>query len=487
MSQSTKPNVLIIMADEHAPQFSGLYGHSMVRTPNLDRLGSEGVVFDGAYCNSPLCVPSRMSLMTGRLASADGVYDNASPLASDTVTWAHLLRSVGYDVALAGKQHFVGPDQLHGFNAQLAHDLHASALHPIYSWDDGVAPATEPWFHFETMGPGITPEIETDDEVERQSLNFIRSKADSEKPWVLMSSFIAPHFPFIAPEKYWDMYDPALVDMPDLPPGHLESQHPLYARLRSTFGVDHVAEDQIRRARAGYYALMTYLDDKIGTLLAALDDTGQSRDTIVVYTADHGEMLGEHGLWRKSAFYEHSARVPLVIRWPGVATPGRRIPEAVSLIDLVATLIEIAGAEPTRAVEGASLTPLLAGDDPEWKDEAISEYLAHGVLGPMAMLRRGRYKFNYVHGEGPELYDLEADPGELTNLAESPEHRPVLDELRAALLDRWDPQRLDSQVRQSQRDRMIIRDATSDLTKTADSSGALVWGSADTGEGPPTR
>ena len=487
MNQSTKPNVLIIMADEHAPQFSGVYGHSMVRTPNLDRLGAEGVVFDGAYCNSPLCVPSRMSLMTGRLASADGVYDNASPLPSDTVTWAHLLRSVGYEVALAGKQHFVGPDQLHGFNAQLAHDLHASALHPIYSWDDGVAPATKPWFHFETMGPGITPEIETDDEVERQSLDFIHSKSGSSKPWVLMSSFIAPHFPFIAPQKYWDMYDPDLVDMPEIPPDHLAAQHPLYARLRSTFGVDQVTETQIRRARAGYYALMTYLDDKIGRLLTALDETEQSRDTVVVYTADHGEMLGEHGLWRKSTFYEHSARVPLVVRWPGVATGGRRIDEAVSLIDLVATLIEVAGAEATRPIDGSSLLRLLGGRDPGWKDEALSEYLAHGVLGPMAMLRRGRYKFNYVHGEGPELYDLETDPGEFTNLADSPEHKSVLGELRGALLARWDPEELDSRVRQSQRDRILIRDATTDLTKSADSSGALVWGSAGRNDNSPTR
>lgn len=478
MAQNSKPNVLIIMADEHAPQFSGVYGHSIVRTPHLDRLGDEGVVFDGAYCNSPLCVPSRMSLMTGRLPSADGVYDNASPLPSDSVTWAHLLRSVGYDVALAGKQHFIGPDQLHGFRSQLANDLHASALHPIYSWDDGVAPATKPWFHFETMGPGTTAEIETDDEVERQSLDFIRTRSDSDQPWVLMSSYIAPHFPFIAPQKYWDMYDPDQVDMPDIPSGHLESQHPVYARLRSTFGVMDVSEEQVRRARAGYYALMTYLDDKIGRLLAALEETGQARDTIVVYTADHGEMLGEHGLWRKSTFYEHSARVPLIIRWPGVATAGRRVPEAVSLIDFVATLVEIADAEPTRALAGSSLSRLLTGTDPEWKDEAISEYLAHGVLGPMAMLRRGQYKFNYIHGEAAELYDLETDPGEFTNLADSPEHQAVFTELRAALLDRWDPDDLDERVRRSQRDRMLIRRATSDLPENADSSGALVWGSA---------
>lgn len=478
MNSSQQPNILIIMSDEHAPQFSGVYGHPLVRSPHLDRLGAEGVVFDGAYCNSPLCVPSRMSLMTGRLPSADGVYDNASPLSSDTVTWAHLLRAVGYDVVLAGKQHFIGPDQLHGFRAQLARDLHASALHPIYAWDDGVIPAAKPWFHLDNIGPGHTTEIETDDEVEARSLAYIRSRVESDQPWALMSSYIAPHFPFIAPQEYWDMYDPDIVDLPDIPPGHLEQQHPLYARLRSTFGLDEVSEEQVRRARAAYYALITYLDDKIGRLLSVLEETGQADNTIVIYTSDHGEMLGEHGLWRKSTFYEHSARVPLLMYWPGEIPGGRRISESVSLMDLAATLVEVAGAEATRPLEGSSLSGLATNGDTGWDDRVFSEYLAHGVLGPMAMIRRGRHKLNYVHDEGSELYDLEADPGEFRDLAESDEHRPVLEELRTALLERWDPVALDEQVRQSQRDRLLIRRATTDATERADSAGALEWGSA---------
>lgn len=478
MTKTNPPNVLLIMADEHAPQFSGVYGHAQVRSPQMDALGADGVVFDSAYCNSPICVPSRMSLMTGRLPSSDGVYDNASPLPSDSVTWAHLLRSVGYDVVLAGKQHFVGPDQLHGFRDQIAHDLHASALHPIYSWDDGVNPASGLWHHLKSIGPGNTPELDTDEEVEQESLAYIRSRADSDQPWALMSSFIAPHFPFVAPQEYWEMYDPDEVDMPDIPAGHLDQQHPVYGRMRSMFGIDDVNESQVRRARAAYYALITYLDDKIGRLLDALEETGQADNTVVVYTADHGEMLGEHGLWRKSTFYEHSARVPLIVRWPGVIPPGGRVPEAVSLIDLTATLIDLAGAEPTRPIEGSSLLGLMSGSDPAWRDEAVSEYLAHGIEAPMAMLRRGRFKLNYIHGEPPELYDLEADLGEMHDLSASPDHQSVVQEMTAALLARWDADRFNTVVRASQRDRILIRRATSDLPESADSAGALVWGSA---------
>ncbi len=177
-----RPNLLIIMSDEHAPQFSGAYGHPLVQTPHLDRLVAEGVLFEQAYCNTPLCVPSRMSFMTGRFVHNTGAFDNASPLASDAVTWAHRLRTVGYDVVLAGKQHFVGPDKLHGFRAQLSRDLHAEKRHPIFDWADGTPPAPVPWPVLAKAGPGTTTEIEVDDEVEAAALAYLRDPARREQP-----------------------------------------------------------------------------------------------------------------------------------------------------------------------------------------------------------------------------------------------------------------------------------------------------------------
>ncbi|MFQ6040245.1 MAG: sulfatase-like hydrolase/transferase, partial [Candidatus Poribacteria bacterium] len=417
MSTRGRPNILLIMSDEHAPMFSGPYGHNLVQTPNMDRLADNGVTFANAYCNSPLCVPSRMSFMTGRYIHHIGAWDNATPLGSDVLTWAHLLRSAGYDVVLCGKQHFCGQDQLHGFRAQLARDLHAELLHGLTDWSKGTPPAAHPWPGLQQSGPGVTKEIEVDDLVEEKALEYVRDSARKGQPWALNVSFIAPHFPLVVHHRFFDLYPLGEIDLPEVPPGHLENQHPVYKRMRRMFGMVDFPEALVRRGRAGYYGLITYLDEKIGKLLDALNETGQQDNTMVIYTSDHGEMNGEHGMWRKSNFYEPSARVPLQITWPGHVTAGRRICEIVSLVDLTATLLDVAGAPPVVPLDGESLLPLMRGSAGNWKDEAFSEYLAHGVERPMAMLRRGQYKFNYSLGDPPELYDLSEDPKEFNDLA----------------------------------------------------------------------
>ena len=457
------------MSDEHAPQFSSVHGHPLVQTPNMERLAALGATFENACCNSPLCMPSRMSFMTGRFIHHQDTWDNACPLRPDALTWAHLLRSVGHEVLLAGKQHFCGPDRLHGFEQQLARDLHAELAHPIFDWAQGVIPARQPWSAPAAAGPGRTLEIEVDDLVEQRALAWLREPARRERPWALNVSFIAPHFPFVVPQRFWDLYPLEAIDLPRIPPGHLETQHPVYQRLRRMFGLVDFPETLLRRARAGYYGLISYLDEKLGRLLDALEESGQLEDTVIVHLSDHGEMNGEHGLWRKSVFYEASVRVPLQIAWPGQLPAGARIPQVVSLVDVVATLLDIAGVEPPAPLDGDSLLPLLRGHDAAWKDEAFAEYCGHGVLRPMAMLRRGRHKLNFSLGDAPELYDLQADPGEFHNLAGQPQHAPTLAALQNRLLAHWDPLEIETRVRRSQAERIRLEAITERAWRGGDS------------------
>ena len=398
--------------------------------------------------------------MTGQYIHKIGAWDNAAPLRSDAVTWAHLLRAQGYDVVLSGKQHFGGMDQLHGFRAQLARDLHAERQHGLIDWESGTPPASRPWQGLAQARPGTTEEIEVDDLAEAEALAYLRDPARKEQPWALNVSFIAPHFPLIVPQRFWDLYPLDEIDLPDIPGGHLENQHPVYQRMRRMFGCVDFPEELVRRGRAGYYGLITYLDEKIGNLLKTLEETGQLEDTIVIYTSDHGEMNGEHGMWRKSNFYEASARVPLHIMFPCELFAGRQFDEVVSLVDLTATIVDIADAQPLHQLDGDSLLPLMQRDTRDWKNFAFSEYLAHGVQRPMAMLRKGWYKFNYSLGDAPELYDIAEDPGEFRNLANDKAYRAICRELEAELLVDWDPIAIEKQVRASQKARMLIDRAT---------------------------
>jgi choline-sulfatase len=452
----TQANILLILSDQHAFNVSGPYGHPIVQTPNLDRLAAEGVVFENNYCNSPICVPSRMSLMTGQHLRNNGIWDNGVPLPSDKVTWAHQLKSAGYDVVLSGKMHFRGLDQLHGFRAQLAYDINAQNLPKIRDWDE-VLEQREPSTAIKAE-TGRSKEIDADDAVTVAALDYLRDSVHQDRPWALVVGYVAPHPPFVVPQKYLDMYPPEDMDLPIIPEGHLENLHVAYQRQMAWRGwrPGGISDENIRRARAVYYGLTTYLDDQIGMLLDALDETGQRENTIIIYMSDHGEMLGEHGLWYKCDFYEQSAHVPLIISAPGIS--GQRISLVTSNVDVTATLLDLAGVESISPIDGNSLIPLIMGTAKGWKNEALSEFYADGSTRPWAMLRQGQYKLIYSHEDPLELYDLKADPGEFNNLAKNPDYQDVVERLRASLLARWDPQELDRRIRQSQKERRLIYD-----------------------------
>lgn len=453
-TDDTRPNLLFVMSDEHAPMFSSTYGHPIVSTPNLDRLAASGVMFDAAYCNSPLCVPSRMSLMTGRYPHEIEAWDNTVPLRSDIPTWAHYARANGYDAVLAGKQHFIGTDQLHGFRAQLAQDLHAQRKHPIFSWDEGDRNLRgEAWPEIYHAAPGSSDHTRVDDEVEAAAVDYLRQQADTGQPWAACVSFIAPHFPLVAPQEFWDMYQ-GEIDLPDEPAGHLERRPDYIKRMSHMFGFEDYPPELVHDARRAYYALVSFMDAKVGHLLDTLDETGQRANTVVIYASDHGDMLGCHGLWRKSNFYEQSARVPLIISWPEGLPAGRRVADPVTLVDVVATISEVLF-DAAMETSGTNLLPIARGEPEAVRPaSAFSEYLAHGVLGPTAMVREGDLKLVYSIADPPLLFDLQADPGELVDRAAD-----LPDRVRALLAmipPTWDPVDLDVRVRRSQRERAVI-------------------------------
>ena len=463
-----RPNFLIIMSDEHGPMFSSTYGHDLVKTPSMDRLAEEGTIFDTAYCNSPLCVPSRASFLTGRYVYRCGGWDNSTPMPVDAITWPYLLRNRGYDVVLSGKMHLIGPDPLHGFRAQLAVDLHrqppgTSTAFP--RWRDGLLKESEQWPLVKEAGPGVTAEIEADEASEAAALAYLRDPERKRGPWALCAGFLAPHFPFVVPEPFFSMYYPDMVDMPNLPNGHLENLPAATRRLREAYRLlEPYTDDEVRRARAAYYGLVTWMDEKIGRLLDTLEQQGLADNTVVIYTSDHGETLGEHGLWRKNIFYEQSARVPLQIRWPSGLPGGRRVTEAVSSVDTAATILELAGVSDEErrfwGMDGDSLLPLLTGQSREWKDEAFCEYEAHGTDRVRAMVRQSKWKLCYSHGDPPELelYNLETDPGEFNDLSDNPDYADVQDRLLSRILSHWEPEAITATVLASQEARQIIRD-----------------------------
>jgi choline-sulfatase len=455
-----RPNILLLMADQLAASWLPPYGHDVVQAPHISALAAEGVVFESAYCPSPLCAPSRAALLTGRLPSRTGVYDNAAELRASEPTVTHLLRAAGYATCLSGKMHFVGPDQLHGFEQRLTTDAYPADLDWTPDWR---LPPSErlPWYHTmeSVLRPGVceaSMQMDYDDEVAHRAVRKLRDLARDgrEQPFFLTVSFTNPHDPWELRPRYWDRYEGAAIDLPAVGAIPRSRADPHSLRLRDMAGIDDVelTDEQLRSARHAYYAAISYADERIGEVLAALADTGLRDDTIVVFTADHGELLGERGLWYKMAFFEPAARVPLIVSAPGrFAT--RRVAEPVSLLDVAPTLLDLCGIEAERALDGRSLGPALAGDALGSAD-VVAEYLAEGVTSPAVMLRRGRHKYVWCKDDPELLYDLESDPHELVNLAG--EEAALCAELRAEVGRRWDLQALHAAVLHSQEERRLV-------------------------------
>ena len=463
-----RPNILFIMADQMAAPVLPIYGGRVVKSPHLNALADDGVVFDSAYCNSPLCAPSRFVLMTGRLPSKIGAYDNAAELSAGTPTFAHYLRKLGYHTALSGKMHFCGPDQLHGFEQRLTSDIYPADFGWSVNWDD---PSERPtWYHDMSSvvqaGPAVrTNQLDYDDEVVFHAQRYLQDRARSEdgRPFCLTVSMTHPHDPYAIPEEYWDRYRDDEIDSPSLDWDDVE-QDPHSARLRSVYQADvtNLTEAQVRRARRAYYGAISYVDDQVGRLRDTLKATGLDRNTIIVFSGDHGDMLGERGLWYKMSWFEGSARVPLIVHAPDRFHP-RRVTRSVSTMDLLPTFLDLVdGPRDDRyatKIEGRSLLPHLRGDGGH--DEVIGEYMGEGARAPIVMIRRGDYKFIHAPGDPDQLFNLAEDPAERSNLARDPAHADRLAQFRREIAEGWDLEAVHQSVLNSQRSRRLVASALS--------------------------
>ncbi|OAP49835.1 choline-sulfatase [Sinorhizobium saheli] len=475
-SISEKPNILLVMADQMTAIALSIYGNRVCRTPNIDRLAGQGSVFDNAYCNYPLCAPSRFALMTGRLPSRIGAFDNASEFPASVPTLAHYLRDAGYYTCISGKMHFVGPDQHHGYEDRLTTEIYPAD----FSW---VPPKTYDELEAEELkATGAVPfgvssvetiadagplarsqQIDYDDEVARRAIQHIydwRRYGDG-RPLFMTVSFTQPHDPYVITRDYWDLYTDEAIDAPRTPAIPLEAMDPHSRSLYFHYSLDkfEVTDAIYRRARRGYYGMISYIDRKLGELRQTLEDAGIADNTVIIFTSDHGDMIGERGLWFKKNLFDPAIRVPLVLYDP--RRQGRkRIAAPVSLVDVLPTLVELATGSLDAIVtdhEGGSLLSLMSEDRPD--RTVYAEHLDGGTNAPRVMLRRGPHKLVVSEAYPLQLYDLARDPGETRNLADETEWRETVEALLAGVRKTWDLAGLKQDVMRSQRVRQFVNRA----------------------------
>jgi choline-sulfatase len=435
------PNILFIMSDEHNAGVLGGYGNGIIRSPSLDLLAKRGVTFENCYTNSPLCVPCRLSFTAGKYISRVGAWNNDCWLPSaDYPSLPRVLNAVGYESFLCGKMHYdrtrrygfieIGGNMNNNTKTGKGSRRAADDLSP----KDGISSRFDDFYTAEDSSV-----LTHDRKVTAGTVDFLKNRKASDKPFFLLAGYLAPHFPLIVPEQYWQAYQ-GKVPMPEIPPGHLESQPRNYKHLRIGFNVEDAPEDIVRKGRELYYGLTQWLDDEIGKVLKVLNDSELADNTVVIYTTDHGENMGEHGLWWKNCMYEHAARVPLIISWPARFRVGQRRTGACSLVDVNRTIVELGGAAAPNDWDGDSMVKWLDDPKTKWKDWAVSEYYAHNIASGYAMLRMGNYKYVYhtpadaAHPAERELYGLSTDAGEFNNLAGKPEHSDRIAAMHAFLV-----------------------------------------------------
>ena len=463
-----RPNILVIQADQMTALCLSAYGKPYAITPNIDKIAENGTTFTNSYCNNPVCGPSRASMMTGRLPSDVGVFDNGAEFLPSEPTFAHYLRKLGYKTTLAGKMHFVGSDQLHGFEERLTTDIYPSDFAWTADWeqtDEPYAPSVMSLLSVVEAGHcERNLQIDYDEEVfsaaKKEMFDHARSKDD--RPFMLHVSFTQPHNPFVAGRKYWDIYEGVDIPEPEVAYIDYEERDPWSQRYYMTIRQDEfdITADQLQTARRAYFAMVSHLDELVGGLMSTLKSIGQLENTYIFITSDHGEMLGERGMWYKFNPYEASIRVPLIAQGPKFKA-GYREESLASLVDLLPTFVDIASggkfADYAAPYDGRSLFKLPKRRSDQ--DKIFIEVNGEGLYAPAFIMISGSLKLVHSRTDPKMLFDLTKDPLELMNLANEPDYQSQMQKMFAEMQLRWNEDDLDQRIRGSQRKRIFVQDA----------------------------
>ncbi|HET9383580.1 MAG TPA: sulfatase-like hydrolase/transferase [Gemmatimonadales bacterium] len=449
-------NLLFILSDEHNKRVTGCYDHPMIRTPNLDALAARGTRFTSAYTNCPICVPARASFATGRYVHEVRCWDNAIAFDGQADTWGHRLMEQGHHVASIGKLHYKEskPD-VNGFDEEIL-PLHiVNGVGDLLGLIRDELPRRPGSLKLgPEAGRGESEYTHYDRSIADETVKWLKHSAPKhrQKPWALYVGFVSPHFPLIAPPQFFDMYPEDRVPWPDMYAPDERPRHPFIDAMRRCLCFDEPFDEaMVRRAITAYFGLTTFLDDNIGKILRALDETGIAQETRIVYSSDHGDNLGTRGLWGKSTMYEESAGIPMIMAGPGVPA-GRVCDTPVTLADGFPTFIQALGAQPDprdRGLPGVSLLDIALGAVPQ--RTILSEYHAAGAITGSYMIRHGQYKYVHYVGMPPMLFDLQADPRERNDLGRNPAFKAVCAECDSQLRNVVDPEAADRLARADQR------------------------------------
>lgn len=437
MSKLKPMNLLIITSDQHNKGMLGCYGNQYVKTPNLDQLAQEGVVFENAYCNSPLCVPSRASMATGNYASRNGYWDNAYAYGGECPSWGTRLNEQEYPVTTIGKLHFLNDSPKTGFKDQRIPIHIKNGVGDIYgAIRDKEVTRLQFREAINDAGEGESDYIAYDKAIAKQAADYLKNEATKfENPFTLYVSFVTPHFPLIVPKEYLDLYpDKNSIKKPVQFEKENWPHHPLIDDYRRYCGTEDIDEDTAYKALRTYYALCTFMDEQVGTVLDALKKSGLADNTRIIYSSDHGDTMGEHGIYFKSTMYEGSNGVPLIISGPDLPKNTKNKTN-VSLVDIYPSVVECVGLDGNskdKELPGSSLWKYAQGEE-DLNRVVFSEYYSFGMYTASFMLRKGTYKYIHYVNERPQLFNLEEDPDELVDLALDSSYQSIIKEMEKEL------------------------------------------------------